>query len=275
MITSYGLRLDHAIDQMAGSYLRTVQYVSKRGLLCPRCGGFKGPTYLCCRSCHIIEQQAEAKGQSELFADRTAISIYAQEHPSDQVMKMMYGYKDEHPASPDYRLNIKALIALALQGHSKCLEEISGCPIDAWAMVPSTKSSRRYGKPHPLHDILDDILRGIPEVPLQAKGNRARGFDPDLFALADPRDAGRLRSHVLLVDDSWVTGGNAQSAAARLKIEGTPGMQVSAYVVARIVDMAFLRSLDASAPGNFSRFVRYAGGYCPWNRRIELSATQS
>jgi hypothetical protein len=188
---------------------------------------------------------------------------------------MMYGYKDERPASPAYRLNIKAIITLALQGHGECLEEISSCPIDAWAMVPSTKSSRRYGKPHPLHEILNEILRGIPEVPLQAKGNRARGFDPDLFALADPQDAGRLRGHVLLVDDSWVTGGNIQSAAARLKLEGTPGMEVSAYAVARIVDMEFLCRLDPSAPGDFNRYVRYAGGYCPWKRQVELSATQS
>ncbi|MCI2186214.1 MULTISPECIES: hypothetical protein [Bifidobacterium] len=273
MITAYGLRLDHAIDRMAGSYLRTVRYTSVGDFLCPRCGGFKSPAYPCCRSCHAIEQQADAKNMGDKLADRTAISIYAQEHPSSQAMKMMYGYKDEHPASPDYRRNVKAIIALALQGHGECLREAAG-PIDAWAMIPSTKSSRRYGKPHPLHDILNEILKGIPEIPLQATGNRARGFNPDLFALADPWNAALLRGHVLLVDDSWVTGGNVQSAAARLKLEGASGMQVSAYCVARVVDMAFLNSLDKSAAGKFNRSVHYTGGYCPWHRRVELPATQ-
>jgi hypothetical protein len=108
------------------------------------------PGLPCCRSFHTIEQQAEAKNMGDRLADRAVISIYAQEHPSSQAIKMMYGYKAEHPASPDYLRNVKAVITLALQRHGECLRETAGRPVGAWAMVPSTKTSRRYGKPqHP------------------------------------------------------------------------------------------------------------------------------
>jgi hypothetical protein len=264
MINEYGLKLDKILDQTAGSYMQTVRYHSRGGLICPKCGGFKGVEYPKCYSCNEIEQQALAMNMGTRLADRIAAGVYAAE-PMSQTLKMMYGYKDEHPASPEYRRNIKALIALAVIGHGQCLNMQAGMPLSAWAMVPSTKSSPRYGRPHPLHDIISGVLPAIPEIRLASERSKVRSLDPDAFALCGPPVGRCMAGNVLLIDDSWVTGGTVQSAAARLKLEGAA--QVSIYCVARIVSTNFLES---SFVPSFWRSVRYVGGFCPWNRCREL-----
>jgi orotate phosphoribosyltransferase len=71
------------------------------------------------------------------------------------------------------------------------------------------------------------------EAPLDlASGpsSQARSYDPLRFTAGDFPEG----SHVILVDDSWTTGGNVQSAAAALKRAGAA--QVSVMVLARILD---------------------------------------
>ena len=125
MISRYGLALDRAIDSMAGSYLKTVRYKSVHGYLCPECGGFKGAGYWMCRGCSLIHGSASALGAGHLLADRLAFGVYAPE-PRSQSLKMMYGYKDEHPASPDYRTLVRSILALGIVGHGDCLNAVAG-----------------------------------------------------------------------------------------------------------------------------------------------------
>lgn len=270
MINTYGLRLDKILDQVAGSYMKTVRYKSSNRLLCPQCGGFKSPEYSTCRSCELISKEASAKNMLNMLADRTAAGIYAIE-PDSQALKMMYGYKEARPSSPDYQRNVRALIALAAVGHGQCLEVLSGVPVTAWAMVPSTKSSTRYGIEHPLHSLIAGVMPRVPEIRLESRSRKSGHFDPDAFALVRDERKCNLR-HVLLIDDSWVTGGTVQSAAARLKLSGA--LQVSIYCVARIVDMRYLNSIGNYTP-SFQKNVRYMGGYCPWNRCVESPVPQS
>ena len=267
MISEYGQVIEGLLAASAGSYLQTVRYESKHGLLCSMCGGFKNPAYDECRSCEMITNQAVSAGIEDNLADRVACSVYAAE-PSSQTLKMMYGYKEEHPISPDYRRNVRTLIALALIGHEQCLNELSCVPVSGWAIVPSTKSSPRYNRSHPLRDIVSALLPGIPEIHLVSNQAKKRFLDPNAFGLLDMADRRFLSGNVLLIDDSWVTGSTLQSAAVRLKLEGA--VQVSAYCVARIANTSYLDKLDADYTKLFYRSVRYVRGYCPWHRKIEL-----
>ena len=262
-----GQYLDDVLYQKAGSYLQTVRYESRRNLLCPLCGGFKAPNFTECYSCNKNMQQRQTPNGELALADRAAFGVYAVE-PNSQTLKMMYGYKEVSPESVDYRKTVKAIASLALVGHRSCLEELAKTPLSAWVMVPSTRSSRRFGREHPLHSILAGLLRGVPEVQLVSNQEKTRNLDPDAFSLREPYDNELLSGNVLLIDDSWVTGGTVQSAAARLKREGAT--QVSVYCISRIVNTNYLGSIDSMSLKAFSRSVRYARGYCPWNRCIEL-----
>ena len=122
------------------------------------------------------------------------------------------------------------------------------------AVVPSGQ-----GRPgaHPLAGIVASCV-GVPIVPLSGAPGaaaRARG-------LADGVAAGWLTvggavagADVLLVDDTWVSGASAQSAAAALKAAGA--RRVALVVIGRHVDPAdprsaeflrILRSQSASIP---------------------------
>lgn len=263
MINRYGLQLDRTIDWMAGSYLKTVRYESVRNYLCPECGGIKKPDFNICYGCKHIRDDAKAMNAEQLLADRIAFGVYAPE-PRSQTLKMMYGYKDEHPVSPDYRKLVRAILALGVIGHEDCLSELAGGQPVAWAMIPSTPQSPRYGKEHPFHEIAASVVGDLPEVKIIAFEGEKRSFDPERFQIEYAPD---MNGNVLLLDDSWVTGGNAQSVAACLKNAGAE--QVSVFCVARMIRYDYLFSIDQNAVKAFQNSVRYIGGFCPWNKERE------
>ena len=264
MISEYGLKLDRAIDWMAGSYLKTVRYESKHGYLCPECGGIKGPGFDTCYGCSRIHMCAEIMNAEHLLADRIAFGVYAPE-PRSQTLKMMYGYKDERPASPDYRKLVRAILALGIVGHEDCLDETASGQAVAWAMVPSTPQSPRYGKPHPFHEIASSVMGDLPEVKITAKEGEKRQFNPKRFSIESTPE---LNGNVILLDDSWVTGANVQSVSACLKTAGAE--QVSIFCVSRIIDYDYLYRINQDAPRLFQKSVRYRGGFCPWHRKHEI-----
>jgi hypothetical protein len=117
------------------------------------------------------------------------------------------------------------------------------------AVVPSGQG--RPG-PHPLLGIVAACM-DLPIVPLSAASGaavRSRGLGDGVavgwLTVGDPVAA----VDVLLVDDTWVSGASAQSAAAALKAAGA--RRVALVVLGRHVDPAdprsaeFLRGLRAS-----------------------------
>ncbi|QMU67653.1 ComF family protein [Streptacidiphilus sp. P02-A3a] len=116
--------------------------------------------------------------------------------------------------------------------HRACLDAGPAGPVDAFAMVPSL-SGRPL--PHPLQALVDYLLPGVQAVPLAAstadRGDRdqRRAFQPDYF---DVGDTGVVRGrHIVLVDDTWVTGSHLQSATAVLRQAGAA--HVTGLVLAR------------------------------------------
>ncbi|MCP9276791.1 phosphoribosyltransferase [Mycolicibacterium arenosum] len=120
-----------------------------------------------------------------------------------------------------------AVVAANLARHSACIEAAVGSPVAVRTTLPSL--TFRAGV-HPFSRLLRDV--GVPVNEVLRTGAAAtchRVVSPDKFAVVDPAVvAGR---HVLVFDDVWTTGSNAQSAALAVRRAGAAA--VSVLVAAR------------------------------------------
>lgn len=138
---------------------------------------------------------------------------------------MMRGYKASWPVM-EHRQVVALLLLVALGNHTRCAEVLAGRPVTHWAVVPSLPARPSA---HPLRRLVTGRAAGA-EVPLVAAASvqNPRAVNSDHFAcgMQLPEEA-----HVLLIDDTWATGGHIQSAALALRKAGAA--RVSALVVAR------------------------------------------
>jgi hypothetical protein len=134
---------------------------------------------------------------------------------------------------------LRSMLAAFLDEHGNCVWRaagISGGP-SAVAVVPSGQ-----GRPgaHPLLRVVESCM-DLPIAPLNvspsgAASGRGRGVSLGWLRASGPvAGAG-----VLLVDDTWVSGGSAQSAAAALKLAGAS--RVAVVVLGRHLDPGDPRS---------------------------------
>jgi hypothetical protein len=185
------------------------------------------------------------------LADRVASMVYAVK-PDSRAYRVVLGYKAARPG-PGNVDAMRALLTLGLRAHGSCLMDLAGSGGMGWAVVPSTRGS----------GALVDLVRGLarrPEAELPvacADAAAGRSVQPQRWALPS---MARVPEHVLLIDDSWVSGGHAQSLAAAFKLAGVP--QVSVLTVARVLDPAWAptpafvrRRLDAAV---------FDWRRCPW-----------
>ena len=258
-------RLDQLLWRKAGSYLKPVIYHSKHDNVCGTCGGFKQNQYDRCWSCNQTILEAQKRQCQTLLADHIACGFYAVEE-WEQTYKVIRDYKEQLPSAKEHRTIVASILALHILGHLSCIGSQENSPVTAWAVIPSTKNSKRYGQEHPLHQLVAGLIPFLPEVTLWANKAKTRSLDEEAFSIASPVKASCLR-HVLLIDDSWVTGSTAQSASICLKEEGASC--VSIYCVTRIAKESFINSLGPSLLRDFSNGDHYAMGWCPWNRGVE------
>lgn len=208
-------------------------------------------SYVRCYRCH----QAFLAWGSEL-ADRVMTLTYAYErapgqgwrHQSEQTM---WSYKNAQPG-PGCVADLTLVLGIALHFHHACAAgSVDGRPWGSWAVVPSS----RHDRPgvHPLVALangagLGTTTSAVPDQAILTLASGRRGdreVRDDLYALANPEVvAGR---HMLLLEDTWVTGGSAQSAAVALKRAGAAAVTVLA--IAR-----WLKESDqfADAPGFYA-----------------------
>jgi hypothetical protein len=115
--------------------------------------------------------------------------------------------------------SLLALLLAYLHDHGPCVWRRAGMTVpDRLAVVPSG-----WGRPgaHPLARLVAPYLR-MPPVPLAMRpGEQGRDLNPDRF-VAGPADG----AGVLLLDDTWVSGASAQSAAVSLKRAGAARVAV-------------------------------------------------
>lgn len=257
--------LDKLLGWRAGSYLKPVIYTSQNNQVCRICGGFKNTQYELCWSCSQIMKGAQLLGCQDYLADRVACGFYAVEEWG-QTYKVIHDYKEDMPSAKEHRLIVQSMLALHVLGHLQCIGEQADSPVSAWAVIPSTKSSKRYGGEHPLHYMVSHLLPFLPEVSLRANNEKNRCLDPELFSMEPDKKETELR-HVLLVDDSWVSGGTSQSAAVCLKQAGCK--QVSIYCATHIARESFMATLDPTPLTSFKTKHHYRMGWCPWRRCFE------
>ena len=139
---------------------------------------------------------------------------------------------------------LREVLAAFLAEHGRSVWEAAGMTggPEAVAVVPSGQ-----GRPgaHPLVRLVRSCVE-LPLVPLAVAKPEAhsRGVNPGWVRVADRVDSGIVLAaggaDVLVVDDTWVSGGSAQSTAAALKLAGA--RRVAIVVLGRHVNPADPRS---------------------------------
>lgn len=126
---------------------------------------------------------------------------------------------------------LAAVLWRFLAAHERCLARAAGAR--AFPLVTSVPSGERARDPrHPLRWIVGELVgptRERYERLLRRSSLEVdpREFNPDKFVAVRPLEG----QPILLVDDTWTTGANAQSGAAALKAAG--GGPVAAVVIGR------------------------------------------
>lgn len=184
-----------------------------------------------------------------LLADAVAPTGYAVR--GGRLAEDLRKYKSDHVGAVESAAaaaRLQAALAAFLAGHGSSLWAAAGMTggPGAVAVVPSGQ-----GRPgvHPLVG----MVRACVELPLvrlavTSAAIHTRGVEPGWLRVGDPV-AG---ADVLVVDDTWVSGGSAQSAAAALKLAGAG--RVAVVVLGRHVNPADPRSAA------FLEAVRATGG---------------
>lgn len=132
------------------------------------------------------------------------------------------------PAAAWARASVLALLLAFLTDHGPCVWQRAGMPPPGRLAVVPTGAGRPG--PHPLLRLVWPYLR-LPGCSLALRpGRQGRDLDLDRFQVqARPTGAS-----VLLLDDTWVSGASAQSAAAALKLAGA--RHVAVIVLGRHVN---------------------------------------
>lgn len=199
-----------------GGYLRNARWSSQS--TCDYCAGVPGnPDFDRCYQC------AQIYSYSADTSDLRGFVFYGWD--GGQSATVMYGYKARVPNRQAYRV-VNVMLFYALHEHMKCAADQYGVQPSMWATVPSLK---QRGHPQALHTMAAGLLRNMPEANMQASATvqSPRDFRPENFAVTSAVSG----QHVLLLDDTWVSGGHAESAAAALKRAGAA--RVTILVLAR------------------------------------------
>ena len=176
-----------------------------------------------------------------LLADAVAPVSYAVRGTGFAVALGRYKSGDQGAAQ-----SLATLLLAFLVDHGSCVWRRAGMPTPGrMAVVPS--GCGRPG-PHPLSRLVAPRL-GIPLIPLTMRhGEQGRDLNPGRFV------AGRADgADVLLLDDTWVSGGSVQSAAVALKKAGA----------ARVAVVILGRHLNPAEPRSAALATRpYEPGIC-------------
>ena len=203
---------------------------------CRTCRGPVQAGFARCYQCDLAHARCAG-----LLADVVAPVAYAVK--GGRLAGDLWRYKSGAAGATEAGARLAAMLARFLREHSDQVWRAAGMIAGPGlaAVVPSGQ-----GRPgaHPLAGIVASCV-DVPIVPLSTAPGataRARG-------LADGVAAGWLTvggavagADVLLVDDTWVSGASAQSAAAALKAAGA--RRVALVVIGRHVDPADPRSSE-------------------------------
>src|SRR5262245_19667492 len=177
--------------------------------VCACCHGPARRGFARCFQCRLHAESAPG-----LLADVVAPVACAPK--GSRLATDLWVYKSARPGARAAGGTLLAMLLVFLREEGPRVWRQAGVPAPACACVVS--SGRGRSGPHPLQALVRGCL-GLPWVPLLARPGAdtwGRALDPGRFS-APHSLTGQA---VLLVDDTWVSGGTAQSAAAALKRAG-------------------------------------------------------
>lgn len=198
-------------------------YPAPRGgpAVCAVCRGPAGPGYARCYQCGRHDLLGPG-----LLADAVVPICYAVKGTA--FAADLWRYKAWPAPSAAARTSLLALLLTFLHDHGACVWRQAGMPPPGrLAVVPA--GGGRPG-PHPLLELTAPYLR-LPVTRLAIRPGE-QGRDPSASRFqAERTGPGAV---VLLLDDTWVSGASAQSAAAALKRAGA--RRVAVVVLGRHID---------------------------------------
>lgn len=209
-MTTYEERRDYA--------LRKLPALARNPLLLPEATCFTCATptsgYFRCYKC---DQQSYNPGMADVVVPLT----YAGPR-NRQMQRDLFNYKGSNPAvARQARENLVWLVWWAATHHMRCIEFLNG-PVDAITTVPSRSVNKRPNG-HPLEQFAFHPSGDVPTFRLERIADQPdRAVHPETLNV--PIDVTGM--HVLLYDDTWTTGANAQGAAAALKLAGARAVSV-------------------------------------------------
>jgi hypothetical protein len=231
--------------RQAGGYLRNV--IREPLVTCSVCGT-PVDGYQRCFRCdqHTITGLADVVVPLTYAIVRTQSAILLRHYKDD----VSAGARAQHS-----RL-IHRLLYVAIMKHQRCIEQRVGTSVTSRVAVPSL--NRRPGV-HPFTAIaqamnaVDDTRLALVPAPNAIQG---RVVSASRFQVVPKRDLSG--QHILVLDDTWTTGSNAQSAALTLRHAGAE--HVSVMVVGRWLSPTY---------GNNAEFIKtrlrrdYDPNICP------------
>lgn len=177
--------------------------------VCATCHTFTGSTFDTCYPCGHQPDHIDAM-----------VPITYSEHLG-QMHTALRNYKDSPPPAQEYALpRLAAILWRFSAAHEACVAAATGVDgFDLVTAVPSSTPERderrsnlrtMVGWCEPLKDRYRRVLRSTGDAP------EGRAYDPARYEASERLDG----SAVLLIDDTWVSGGHAQSAAHSLLSAG-------------------------------------------------------
>lgn len=221
--------------------------------LCPMCLGPKSVDYFYCTSCYGI-----VKGPYQnLLPDSISFLVYA--GATKQSRADFYNYKSTPTGVPNPGfLRIQSVVKDFTNYHHGCMSNNAGMAVDVIGFVPSGKTER-YNVPSFIPPLLgfseaaNILQRNVPRT-----NKRDNGIDPTRYTVLAPvRDL-----HVLLFEDTWVSGTNSISSAVALKNAGA--RYVSLVVLGRYLDPAHYHFHKIWLDNN--QIMPFDPIYCPVSR---------
>lgn len=266
------MRIDPIFDVVANRYLESLTHLrSANRHDLPVCRICMGPTrtkngssehWEICWPCQ--QHQSISDISPGELADTIGFIIYALENEDgsvDQSLRDMYQYKQIPPGQSSHQgisepgQRIRTLLYTTLRDNLPVLAQTIS-PVEVITHVPSTSSTPGRDR-EALANALDSALGHISDIaphqrlltPSDAQSSPPRTINPARFSVTNP--AAVAGQHVLLVEDTWVTGASAQSAAISLHRAGAH--QVTVVCIARMLkggwkDGAYLTSKYATLP---------------------------
>ena len=206
------------------------------GMDCRTCRGPVQAGFARCYQCDLAHARCAG-----LLADVVAPIAYAVK--GGRLAGDLWRYKSGAAGATEAGARLTAMLARFLREHSDQVWQAAGMIAGPGlaAVVPSGQ-----GRPgaHPLAGIVASCV-DVPIVPLSTASGaaaRARGLADGVAAGWLTVGAAVAGADVLLIDDTWVSGASAQSAAAALKAAGA--RRVALVVIGRHVDPADPRSAE-------------------------------